>query len=38
MARLTVDAIDWDAMGAALRNAGRPGIGMMAVAAVDVAP
>ncbi|MGH9088109.1 MAG: enolase C-terminal domain-like protein [Acidimicrobiales bacterium] len=27
----------WNAMRAALRNAGRPGIGMMAVAAVDVA-
>lgn len=25
----------WEAMGAALRNAGRPGIGMMAVSAVD---
>ena len=35
------DAMDvggaWDAMGAALRNAGRPGIGMMAVAAIDIA-
>lgn len=27
----------WDAMRAALRNAGRPGVGMMAIAAVDVA-
>lgn len=27
----------WHAMGAALRNAGRPGIGMMAISAVDVA-
>ena len=34
------DALDvgasWLAMGAALRNAGRPGIGAMAVAAVDI--
>jgi L-alanine-DL-glutamate epimerase-like enolase superfamily enzyme len=27
----------WDALGAALRNAGRPGIGSMALAAVDIA-
>lgn len=27
----------WEAMGASLRNAGRPGIGFMALAAVDVA-
>ena len=35
------DAMDvgstWSAMGAAIRNAGRPGVGFMAVSAVDVA-
>lgn len=30
-------AAAWQAMGGAIRNAGRPGIGMMAVSAVDVA-
>jgi L-alanine-DL-glutamate epimerase-like enolase superfamily enzyme len=30
-------AAAWEAMGAAIRNAGRPGIGMMAVSALDVA-
>src|SRR5919197_68299 len=36
------DAMDlaaiWTDMGAAIRNAGRPGAGMMAVSAVDIAP
>ncbi len=27
----------WNEMGAAIRNAGRPGVGMMAIAAIDVA-
>ena len=35
------DAMDvgatWEAMGAEIRNAGRPGVGMMAVSAVDIA-
>lgn len=30
-------AASWQAMGGAIRNAGRPGIGMMAVSAVDIA-
>jgi len=38
---LGLDAMDvgaaWLAMGAAIRNAGRPGVGMMAVSAVDIA-
>lgn len=35
------DAFDigtaWEAMSASIRNAGRPGIGMMAISAIDVA-
>ncbi len=27
----------WDAMSAAIRNAGQPGLGMMAISAVDIA-